>query len=47
MEPEGVSVRDWNRSDMPFCYVLLMRIDDGKIKPVSWCKIKEVKQGNI
>lgn len=41
----GVSVRDWNESDMPFCYVLLMRQMTVKIKPVSRCKIKEVKQG--
>lgn len=39
-----MSMRDWNRSNMPFGYVLLMS-HDGKIEPLSQCEIKEVKQG--
>lgn len=40
----GMSMRDWNRSNMPFGYVLLMS-HDSKIEPLSQCEIKEVKQG--
>ena len=35
---------DWNRSNMPFGYVLLMS-HDSKIEPLSQCEIKEVKPG--
>ena len=35
---------DWNRSNMPFGYVLLMS-HDSKIEPLFQCEIKEVKPG--